>query len=59
MRRIGLTVLALVFSLSLVGCGGDNSVSDIQESPEAKNANNNGMGNMRDFMKNKGQVKKK
>ena len=55
MRRIGLaaSALALVFSLSLSGCGNDNSVSDIQESPEAKKANNDGMGSMRDFAKTK------
>ena len=61
MRRIGLaaSALALCFCLSMVGCGSDNSVSDIQESPEAKAANNNGMGGMADFMKTKGQAKKK
>lgn len=60
MRRIGLaaSALALVLSLSLVGCGSDNSVSDIQESPEAKKANTNGMGSMADYMKTKGQTKK-
>jgi len=58
--QTALAALALLVALlSIEGCGGDTKVDTIQESPEAKKADEAGQKAMEEFMRTKGQSKSK
>lgn len=62
MRRVRLGALALVLSAalpSLNGCGGNEKVGIIQDTPEAKKADFDGQKAVQDYMSSKTQKKAK
>lgn len=56
--RLLVTTLALGFLAGLAGCGPDNSVSQINISPEARKADDGGQAAMVEFMKSQAKAKK-